>query len=214
MVPPVPSLYAQVRLALEMMFEGTQGTGDLGRVDAVAGQGGSGSGSGHAMLRIGDAVTLTYQPGAGSSGGHVVLEWCGGSDADMVADAVVAVVLGAAGQPPGMEGAEALRRKALAAGDTEGVERAELGILTSLLGAQFGPARVDADQVRQGLGSLKACWQWAHRRGAPVQPPAAGCDAAALWRACAPICAGGLIHLLLASFCSPGGASTHSGPCL
>ncbi|KAL4445408.1 hypothetical protein ABPG77_011233 [Micractinium sp. CCAP 211/92] len=137
--------FSEVRLALEMMFEGTQGAGDLGRVDAVGKLGGDAP----KMLRIGDAVTLTYHPPATSSSGgsgHAVLEWCGGSNADMVADAVVAVVLGAAGAPPGLEGAEAARRKALAAGDSEGMEAAELGILTALLGAQFGPARVDADQ--------------------------------------------------------------------
>jgi cleavage and polyadenylation specificity factor subunit 3 len=136
----------QVRLALEMMFEGTQGTGDLGRVNATSSPTGKGQ-----VLRIGDAVTLTYQPpepGSGSSGGQAILEWCGGSDADMVADAAVAVVLQAAGQPPGLPAIEVLRHKALAAGDSEAAERAELGIVTALLGAQFGPARVDADQVR------------------------------------------------------------------
>ena len=155
---PLPTLTCpppcmQVRLALEMMFEGTQGAGDLGRVDSNGLPAGKGQ-----ILRIGDAVTLTYQPsqaasasgsdsGSGS-GGHIVLEWCGGSDADMVADAVVAVVLGAAGQPPGLPAIEVQRHKALKSGDAEAAERAELGIITSLLGAQFGPARVDADQVR------------------------------------------------------------------
>jgi cleavage and polyadenylation specificity factor subunit 3 len=101
------------------------------------------------MLRIGDAVTLTYQPSdaaASGASGTVVLEWCGGSDADMVADAVVAVVLQAAGQPPGLPAIEVQRHKALAAGDVEAAAAAEAGIITSLLGAQFGPARVDADQ--------------------------------------------------------------------
>ena len=138
-----------------MMFEGTQGAGDLGRVDAAGSS--SGGGSGGVVLRIGGTVTLAYQPssggGAANSHGSAVLEWVSGSDADMVADAVVAVVLQAAGAPPGMEGAEAARRKALAAGDTGGVEAAELSILTALLGAQFGPARVDEDQVGGGCGS-------------------------------------------------------------
>ncbi|PRW05865.1 Cleavage and polyadenylation specificity factor subunit 3 [Chlorella sorokiniana] len=137
--------FSEVRLALEMMFEGTQGAGDLGRVDAA----GSPSRSGAQMLRIGDAVTLTYQPSdaaASGASGTVVLEWCGGSDADMVADAVVAVVLQAAGQPPGLPAIEVQRHKALAAGDVEAAAAAEAGIITSLLGAQFGPARVDADQ--------------------------------------------------------------------
>ncbi|KAI3428832.1 hypothetical protein D9Q98_007649 [Chlorella vulgaris] len=141
---PLHRPFTEVRLALEMMFEGTQGTGDLGRVNATSSPTGKGQ-----VLRIGDAVTLTYQPpepGSGSSGGQAILEWCGGSDADMVADAAVAVVLQAAGQPPGLPAIEVLRHKALAAGDSEAAERAELGIVTALLGAQFGPARVDADQ--------------------------------------------------------------------
>jgi cleavage and polyadenylation specificity factor subunit 3 len=134
-----------VRLALEMMFEGTQGTGDLGRVDAAGPQPGGGQ-----VLRIGNAVTLAYQPsepGNAGGSGRIVLEWCGGSDADMVADAVVAVVLQAAGQPPGLSAIEVQRHKALQAGDHEAAEHAELGIVTALLNAQFGPARVDTDQV-------------------------------------------------------------------
>lgn len=137
--------FSEVRLALEMMFEGTQGAGDLGRVDAADSSGRGGA----QMLRIGDAVTLTFQPSeaaASGASGTAVLEWCGGSDADMVADAVVAVVLQAAGQPPGLPAIEVQRHKALAAGDVEAAAAAEAGIITSLLGAQFGPARVDADQ--------------------------------------------------------------------
>ena len=86
-----------------------------------------------------------------------MLEWCGGSDADMVADAVVAVVLGAAGQPPGLPAIEVQRHQAMKAGDPEAAERAELGIITSLLGAQFGPARVDADQVQAALLLAAPC---------------------------------------------------------
>ena len=133
----------QVRLALEMMFEGTQGAGDLGRVDATTDQEGQ-------VLRIGDAVTLTFQMAAtGTSGGRVILEWCGGSDTDMVADAVVAVVLQSAGEPPGLPAIEVQRHKALQSGDVDAADAAELAIITALLGAQFGPARVDADQVRR-----------------------------------------------------------------
>eukprot|EP00887_Chlorella_sp_A99_P001920 scaffold18.g1920.t1 len=146
--------FAEVRLALEIMFEGTQGAGDLGRVQSNGLPAGQGQ-----LLRIGDAVTLAYHEGAaagpagardggaaGAVGPHVVLEWCGGSEADMVADTVVAVVLQAAGEPPGLGAVEVARQQALATGDLEAAAAAELGILTSLLGAQFGPARVDAAQ--------------------------------------------------------------------
>lgn len=53
--------------------------------------------------QVGDAVTVTYKEGGGKAGvssasapplgPHVVLEWQGGSEADMVADAVVAIIL-------------------------------------------------------------------------------------------------------------------------
>ncbi len=46
-----------------------------------------------------------------------------------------------------MSAIEAERLKAIQAGDMEAVSHAELGILTALLSAQFGPTRVDPDQV-------------------------------------------------------------------
>jgi hypothetical protein len=63
---------------------------------------------------------------------------------------MVAVVLGAAGRPAGLAEVEMARMDALSRGDVDAVERAELGILTSLLGAQFGPARADL-----GSGSVE-----------------------------------------------------------
>lgn len=136
--------FSEVRLALELMFEGVQGTGDLGAVSATpSGQ----------LLRIGNAVTVAYEASGGKGsgegakdGGRVVLEWTGGSEADMIADAVVAVVLQAAGQPPGVSEAEVARHNALQAGDAEGAAQAEVGLTVALLGAQFGPARVDTEQ--------------------------------------------------------------------
>ena len=132
--PPCP----QVRLALEVMFEGAQGTAEMGGI----------SGDGQGTLRVADSVAvsfITQQPGGAQ---HAVLEWSGGPEADMVADAVVAVILQAAGQPPGLADVELQRLKAIRAGDVAAVEAAELGITTQLLGAQFGPARVDTEQVR------------------------------------------------------------------
>lgn len=61
--------------------------------------------------------------------------------------------LKASGQPPGMSEVEAARVKALQAGDAEAAARAELAILTSLLAAQFGPARVDSEQVGWAAGT-------------------------------------------------------------
>jgi cleavage and polyadenylation specificity factor subunit 3 len=139
--------FSEVRLALELMFEGVQGTGDLGAVSATS--------SGQ-VLRIGGAVTVAYEQQAEETNeeeeqpkkkkARVVLEWTGGSEADMIADAVVAVVLQAAGQSPGLSEAELARHKAMQAGDAQGAAKAEVGFMAALLGAQFGEAKVDHEQ--------------------------------------------------------------------
>ena len=131
------------------MFEGVHGSTDLGTVSSSSSspQGGGGS----QVLRIGDAVTLAYQAaGSGpdaAAAPHLVLEWCGGPESDVLADAVVAVVLQASGSPPALSAIEEQRAAALKRGDAAAAEAAELGITTELLGAQFGPARVDPEQV-------------------------------------------------------------------
>lgn len=128
--------FSEVRLALELMFEGVHGTGDLGHVQGVEG--------GQEAIRVGGFVTVTYESREDKD--RVILEWIGGSEADMIADAVVAIVLQAAGQPPGISNVEMTRYKALQAGDTDGAAKAELDLLTAMLGAQFGDAQVDKDQ--------------------------------------------------------------------
>lgn len=80
---------AQVRLALEVMFEGTKGDTDLGQVTPGAMQEPGASQS----LRVGDAVSVSYKAEEGGEPAHVVLEWEGGSTSDMVADAVIAIIL-------------------------------------------------------------------------------------------------------------------------
>lgn len=129
--------FSEVRLALELMFEGVQGTGDLGAIQA----------HGAEILRVGDLVTVSHQPASGlehaDEEARVILEWTGGAEADMIADAVIAIVLQAAGQPPGIGDAELARYKALQSGDADGAARAEMGVMAALLSAQFGPAQVD-----------------------------------------------------------------------
>jgi len=142
------------------MFDGVHGTGDLGHVHSNGQPAGKGQ-----VLRIGNIVTVVYEEGrteveeeaavkaregravdAAAKLSRVVLEWVGGSEADMIADAVVAVVLQAAGQPPGVCTAELQRHKALQAGDVDGAMRAELGLIAALMGAQYGPSEVDSEQ--------------------------------------------------------------------
>ncbi len=64
---------AQVRLALEVMFEGVEGSGALG---GVTGQPAPGAAHGE-ILRVAGAVTLTHQPASGAQAEHVVMEWEG-----------------------------------------------------------------------------------------------------------------------------------------
>ncbi|KAF6258928.1 beta-lactamase-like protein [Scenedesmus sp. NREL 46B-D3] len=142
--------FSEVRLALEVMFEGIEGSGCL-PVKSVQPQAaaGSSSGGGHPpedeqAVCIGDIVMVRHRPGSPALGyeSHVVLEWAGGSKGDVVADAVLAVLLQAAGEPSGAAKAEAARQAALAAGDVAGALRAEMQLAGVLLAAQFGPVEV------------------------------------------------------------------------
>lgn len=80
-------LCVQVRLALEVVFEGAAGSAspDLGCV--------TGSPDGN-VLRVCDVITLTHTPSASAGApAKLTLEWEAGNLADTVADAVVAVVM-------------------------------------------------------------------------------------------------------------------------
>ena len=83
---PKPESSLQVRLALEIIFEGVQGASDVGTVQATSAAGD--------VLRIADMLTLTHQPAAGPvSSASLILEWEGGPMGDMLADAITAVIL-------------------------------------------------------------------------------------------------------------------------
>ena len=76
----------QVRLALEIIFEGVQGASDMGSV-----QGASPSGD---VLCIADMLTLSHQPASQQvNSATVTLEWEAGPMGDMLADAITAVIL-------------------------------------------------------------------------------------------------------------------------
>ncbi|CAL5219351.1 g1167 [Coccomyxa viridis] len=131
--------FAEVRLALEIIFEGVQGASDVGTVQATSAAGD--------VLRIADMLTLTHQPAAGSgSSASLILEWEGGPMGDMLADAITAVILQASGEPAVVSKAEKARRRALLEGDLKGAAAAEVSLLTAIMEAQFGPAHVEAEQ--------------------------------------------------------------------
>ncbi len=109
--------FSDLRLALEVMFEGVEGAGHLPVTTGLASPSHTttakaaptASGQENADLEqqqqpqkqqeqaisIGGVVTVRYRPGNTAAGyeSHVVLEWEGGVVGDMVADAVVAVIL-------------------------------------------------------------------------------------------------------------------------
>ena len=94
--------FAELRLALEIMFEGVEGAGHIPVVSARSppevSNGNLTASSkieGAEAVRIGEIVTVSYMPGNARKGSqdHVVLEWEGGAIGDIVADAVVAVIL-------------------------------------------------------------------------------------------------------------------------
>jgi len=158
--------FAAVRLALEVAFEGVEGSGrmavrssrsrsrsaDAAVADAKKGgadeqDGGDADAAARAELEgeeeavtIGGVVAVRHRradPSRGH-GRHVVIEWEGGALGDLVADAVVAVVLQAAGEPASARRADAARRAALGRGDGEGARAAEADLVAALLRAQFG----------------------------------------------------------------------------
>ena len=87
-----------MRLALEVLFEGVQGVvPHMGDVQASSSTS-SGTADGKALstvevLRVADTLTLTHRPGTGSEAPSALLEWEGGPVGDVVADAVIAVIL-------------------------------------------------------------------------------------------------------------------------
>jgi cleavage and polyadenylation specificity factor subunit 3 len=177
--------FSDVRLALEIMFEGVDGAGHMpvksgpsptsspGRGEGQAGKqqdggaaaagpsysaaaggvgGGGEAGGVDEVINVSGLVTVRYKPGVATAGydSHVLVEWQGGSKGDLVADAVIAVILQAGGEPPGASAAEEQRRKALAAEDEVGAAAAEMALLAALLRAQFGDVVVNDD-----LGMIK-----------------------------------------------------------
>ena len=76
----------QARFALEIFFEGVEGTPSLGRVEG-------GATTSEGALRIGDRVTLTHEPNASYAHGFAVMEWEAGARGDMIADAIVATLM-------------------------------------------------------------------------------------------------------------------------
>lgn len=125
--------FGAARLALEVLFDGAGGAGELGGVEAVAlseEKEGKAGGEDSALtstttttpttitttttttLRVGGLVTLSHDPSA--SPPSVLLSWEGGPLADAVADACVAAVLSASLEQEGAGGPAAVAEAAAA----------------------------------------------------------------------------------------------------
>jgi cleavage and polyadenylation specificity factor subunit 3 len=151
--------FSEIRLALEIMFEGIEGAGHLpvksaqppGSSSSSSGPGASKAGPASSAdvqeecVEVGEIVRVRYRRANDTLGydTHVVLEWAGGSKGDVVADAVLAVLLQTAGEPAGAAELELRRATALADGDVGAAVLAELQLAGMLLAAQFGPVDVN-----------------------------------------------------------------------
>ncbi|KAK9858462.1 hypothetical protein WJX84_012388, partial [Apatococcus fuscideae] len=133
---PLSIPFSQARLALEVVFEGVEGYFDIGKVEGS-------SSAGMEAIRVCEAVTVTYKPGQGEQMAHVVLEWESMAAADLVADAIIAVLLQAGEEPIELSAAEKARQQAVESGDTEAAADAEMQIVVALLRSQFGSADID-----------------------------------------------------------------------
>eukprot|EP00192_Tetraselmis_astigmatica_P006958 CAMPEP_0117682844 /NCGR_PEP_ID=MMETSP0804-20121206/19958_1 /TAXON_ID=1074897 /ORGANISM="Tetraselmis astigmatica, Strain CCMP880" /LENGTH=721 /DNA_ID=CAMNT_0005493147 /DNA_START=103 /DNA_END=2265 /DNA_ORIENTATION=- len=132
--------FSAVRLALEAMFEG---------VDALHVACASPTASNRDVeeqpITVGDSLTITPVLGKGGSNPHVIIEWQGGAPGDIVADAVMAVLLKMSREPMGLEAASSLHATAMAKGDEDAVTQAEIKMLGLMMQAQFGNVEVDED---------------------------------------------------------------------
>lgn len=76
---------------------------------------------------------------------HVIVQWEGGPVGDMVADAVIAVILQTGGEPLAVAEAEKARQKAVEDRDLEAAVCAELQMIAALMQAHFGNSAIDTD---------------------------------------------------------------------
>jgi cleavage and polyadenylation specificity factor subunit 3 len=131
-----PRTFSDVRLALEMTFD------DIAAVQ-VQHDDDDAQSTKQVSLRVGDCVSVTH---SSSTPDRIMLEWLGGPEADMIADAVIALILQSADEPPGICELEETMFKAIKSGDTKSATMAQLKLLSQLLNAQFGTTKLDEKQ--------------------------------------------------------------------
>lgn len=119
--------FKDLRLSLEMTFDDVffVDGGESGDDDSQR----DGNHGSHQMVRIGENVTVTSD---GGGSGRVVLEWVSGSSNDLIADAVIALIL--LENDFGEDDDEK---------DGAGAKDDEIRVLERVLHSQFGETRVD-----------------------------------------------------------------------
>lgn len=139
--------FSDVRLALELTFD------DVAAIEAVHNFDSSEDNNENnklddtekdrdITLRVGDNITLTHR----NAEDRVLLEWVGGSKSDLIADAVIAMILQSSDEPAGICELEEAMFKSIKSGDTNGAMLAEMKLISNLLDVQFGSSTVDEKQ--------------------------------------------------------------------
>ena len=92
----------------------------------------------------GGALTIVKRPAGKKTGvEHALVEWSSDPLTDMIADAVLSVILQLEEEPAGLAEAEDAHKKALRAKDQAAAAGARLRIVATMLGVQFGHPEVD-----------------------------------------------------------------------
>ncbi len=90
------------------------------------------------------ALTIVKRNATGKTGvEHALIEWSSDPLTDMIADAVLSVILQLEEEPAGLVEAEKAHKRAVEAKDKNAAQNARLRIVAAMLGVQFGEPNVD-----------------------------------------------------------------------
>ena len=93
----------------------------------------------------GGALTIVKRPEGDDGVEHALIEWSSDPLTDMIADAVLSVILQLEEEPEGLAEAEDAHKAALEARDKKAAASARLRIVAAMLGVQFGHPDVEEE---------------------------------------------------------------------
>jgi len=93
----------------------------------------------------GGALTIMKRPEGDRGVEHALIEWYCEPLTDMIADAVLSVILQLEDEPKGLVEAEEMHKAAIAARDKTGAAAARLRIVAAMMGVQFGEPDVNEE---------------------------------------------------------------------